>query len=425
MPLTAAHGALERTGLLLADDIHHGRAASHDVIDGLLATTVSLRATADDVGSLAAQHAVVTLALHLAMCGIGINLDFPDVPLLAAQPPLGVDGGLRSSVDTHLRETFPWVRLGPVDRYDATFTIGSSAPREPGEIVVTGTANRIIVGAAAEVAPNPWTRSSPLTAIAAGIAAAAHAVRIASTVTARTLNLPAPLVPRGPTVLALDLPPSGFVDLGEIPTVSAGAITNNALFALLRVADLAGRLRLFDDDQFDHPNYNRYPLLIASQLGEGKALATTRWSTDTLLIEPIPTRYFGGEAAGADRILVGADDIAIRWRAQDDTGRWLGVGATSHLFAQVSTHVPGSPCSGCVHPDDDDAIDVIPTISVVSGWVGLHLAIELLRDATRRGNPRVVSSFPLALNGSHAHAEHVPRPASRCPRGCEASRQTA
>lgn len=424
MPLNPAHNAVDRTGLLLADDIHRGRATKADVIDGLMATTVALRASTNDVATVSAQHAVVTLALHLAMCGIGIHLDFPDVPLAAPQPPLGADGGLRSLLDTHLRTTYPWVRLGPAGTYDVTFTIGNTPPRDPGDIVVTRSANRFIVAAATDAAPKPWAGSSPLTAIAAGIAAAAHAIRVASVVTARILGLPAPLLPTGPTSLDLDLPPTRRLDFGEVPTISAGAITNNALFALLRVPELSGRLHLFDDDDFDTPNYNRYPLMTAAQITEPKVLATAQWSTDTLVVAGTRRRYLGGEATGAERILVGADDIPVRWRAQDDAARWLGVGATSHLFAQVSTHLPGSPCAGCIHPRDDDGGGVIPTISVVSGWAGVLLGLELLRDAGERSHPRVISSFPLALNGSHAHAVHSPRSGSHCARGC-ASLRTA
>ena len=424
MPLTPADQALDRTALLLAADVHAGLISSSEVIEGLLATRIAVRVDAADLGAAPVQTAVVTLILHAAMNGIGVDLQFPDVPLAVPQPPL-IGGGLRSALDAHLQSAFPWVHRGAAGRYDAVFVIGGSAVHEPTDVLITGDRGSVAVGPAAALGhPPPWKDSSPFTAIAAGIAAAA--IRRASRRRAVDLGMPAPLFsPRSTTTFRLDLPGPPFRPLGLVPAVSTGAITHNLLYTALRVPGLTGAFRLFDPDLIEFSNFNRYPLVTSADVGQPKAIAAERYSNELLHISGIQVRYSGGEAAGADRIIVGADDIAVRWTAARDTARWLGVGATSHLFAQVSSHLPDSPCAGCVHPAEDDGDDVIPTISIVSGWAGLHLALELVRDASRPAVARVISSFALGLNGSHALSEHPPQPSPRCPLSCASSRLVA
>lgn len=424
--MTSAHQALDRTGRLLAADVHAGLISKSDAIDGLIATRIAIRVDAAELAAAPVQTAVVTLVLHAAMNGIGVDLQFADVPLAAPQPPLG-GSGLRSVLLAHLQTTFPWVHRGPTDRYDAVIVIGNSPVHEASDLLANGDQGTVTVGPAAVLGhPRPWRDSSPFTAVAVGIASAAEAVRRASRRTARDLGLPVPLLASGTTTaLTLDVPGPQVLPIGAVPSVSAGAITNNLLYAALRVPELAGAFNLFDPDVFEISNLNRYPLLTSTDLGERKAIATERWSNERLRISGAQQRYVGGEAAGADRMIVGADDIAVRWTAARDSGRWLGVGATSHLFAQVSSHLPGTPCAGCVHPAEDDGVDVIPTISIVSGWAGLQLALELARDAMGPATARVVSSFPLGLNGSHAMSEHPPRPSPRCPLSCTSSRLVA
>ena len=134
-------------------------------------------------------------------------------------------------------------------------------------------------------------------------------------------------------------------------------------------------------------------------------------------------RYKGGDTTGVAHMLIGADDIAVRWAAQRDLPRWLGIGATSHLFAEVSSHSADSPCAGCVHDHEDDPPAVIPTISVISGWAGVVMASELLHDvggASTAG--RMAWSFPLGLSGRSGHRFIPIPPNAQCPVDCTASR---
>jgi hypothetical protein len=80
--------ALTRTALLLESDAFGPNAEHEAIIDGLRATTVRIIADRRNVDSFAGQTALVTLYGQLAMMGLQIDLDVPETPLLAEQPPL-------------------------------------------------------------------------------------------------------------------------------------------------------------------------------------------------------------------------------------------------------------------------------------------------------------------------------------------------
>lgn len=422
MDLTPAN-ALDRTGLLLAADLHGGRIGAREVIDGLRSTNALIHATEREVRSPAAQHVVVTLALQLAMCGINIDLDIPDVELAVPQPPL-IESTLRSALVTHIGLTYPWIDLAPAGAPHVRYAIGASPPRSPDDIVISGTTASIEIGPAGAVDAKTWRGDWPISPIAAGIAGAAEAIHAASVRTAIAAGIQPPTRPPDPVRLHLDTTRIDRPHIGEVPIVSGGAITHGTLFTLLRVPGLAGDFEVFDDDHFETTNLNRYTLLTADQLGDLKAPSLSRWATSDLKITGNPHRYEGGERTGVDLMLVGADDIAVRWQAQDDCSGWLGIGATSHLFAMVSGHTPTSPCAGCIHNHEDERPDIIPTISIISGWAGLHLANELLRSIGQTA-PSLLWSYPLALTGQHGHLRPTPRTSPACRRQCDPSRHAA
>jgi len=422
MELTTVRQALDRTAVLLASDVHHGRATKEEVVEGLVTTRAVVHATEFELRSTAAQHTVVTLVLHLAMCGIGFELDLPDVVLNVPQPPL-TGATLRGALISHVAGTFPWVSLDPVDHPDVRFVIGATPPRHAADVVVAGTTTHIQVGQTSRVQARSWAGDWPVAPVAAGIAGAAHAVRVASVRTADLLGTDPPAFAGDFTDLDIDTSPITTPSLGHVPVISAGAMTHAGLHVLLRVPNLEANFQPFDDDIYDITNTNRYSLFTASDIEMPKATSLDRWGTDTMCINGVNRRYEGGEAAGNSRLLVGADDIGVRWTAQDDVTDWLGIGATSHLFAEVSVHIPGSPCAGCVHDHEDAAPAVIPTISIVSGWAGLHLANELLKsiDAPPRSN--MIWAYPLGLGGRHGHTALSPLPNPRCARSCPISKR--
>lgn len=275
------------------------------------------------------------------------------------------------------------------------------------------------------IAAAPWAGDWPIGAIAAGISAAAEALRYAIVNIALRAGhrVPAVITPgTSITAVCLGPQPTSPTNLGELTIISAGAVTQAAMYTLLRVPDVHGSASVYDDDVFEASNLNRYSLLVAEDLGRRKATQLGRWSNG-LTVEGMKERYRGGDTTGSARMLIGADDIAIRWAAQRDRPQWLGIGATSHLFAEVSSHSADTPCAGCVHDHEDDPPAVIPTISVISGWAGLLLASELLHDVG--GAPtagRMAWSFPLGLSGRSGHRFMPIPPNGQCPVDCTASR---
>ncbi len=123
----------------------------------------------------------------------------------------------------------------------------------------------------------------------------------------------------------------------------------------------------------------------------------------------------------AQTVMVGTDDIPSRWLAQRESPHWLGVGSTSHFLTITSSHLPGQPCAGCLHPYDDPANRIIPTVSFVSYWAGLLLAVRLLRHAAGQvldGREQQTYCVPLRLDQPYSYWQ---RPVSRhpqCPVGC-------
>lgn len=117
--------------------------------------------------------------------------------------------------------------------------------------------------------------------------------------------------------------------------------------------------------------------------------------------------------------MVGADDVEVRHRAQARRPEWLGVGATSHFLVLITEHPRGSACAGCAHVALGEDIAVIPTISIVSFWAGLLLALRLIARAGGRPYPlerQVTNFWPLCPESIFEHGLSRNR---RCPLGCE------
>lgn len=415
MELTAAN-ALDRTALLIRDDILGKRMSGEDIVAALLSEHVRITGSASSLATPSAQTATVALALQHVMSGIAVELDFPDVPLAAPQPPLS-GTHLHTALSQHIATTWPWAAQHAKGQPIASFFIGDTPPRGSEDIVVTGSLTEMAVGASGAVSGVAWVGDDPIGATAAGIAGAVLSLRA----TFRRMSMLAGIElahQTTATTITLDVRAApGRLSAGLVPVVSAGAITHGALFVLLRTNGLDATFRVFDRDILDVPNLNRYSLATAAYLNEPKVDGLALMATTDIEIVGEHRHYRAGDGRGADRILVGADDIPIRWTAQDDVGGWLGVGATSHLFAQVSTHTPGAACAGCVHPSDDDVPETIPTISVVSGWAGLLLAEEFLHSAPETDN-KLISAYPLGLGGRHALSSTPTRANDRCPRQC-------
>jgi molybdopterin/thiamine biosynthesis adenylyltransferase len=210
-----------------------------------------------------------------------------------------------------------------------------------------------------------------------------------------------------------------------VDVISAGAITNAALFALSRWTDIQGQLRVIDKDFGEESNLNRYAMLRRRDLGTAKAQVLARSSTGALTIEPVEERYTEEALLTigdlASRVLVGVDHIPSRWLAARHAPGWICVAGTTHFEVVVSEHGPQGPCAGCLHPRDDPGNADIPTVSFVSQLAGYLQAYRLIGNAlgVARSSPTLAAPFNLGAPRAMMSIGIAPRP--DCPVGCPAS----
>lgn len=422
--------ALARTALLIEVDIFPG-ADHHVIIDGLRATTARIISDRANIASPAGQTALVTLYAQLAMLGVQIDLDVPAARLAADQPPLrGSD--LLSGLLDYSADLLPGGSAHPFPIPDVTFALGDT-PAPPGAVRVSGTGWAATTGTQAPT--RCWQGSSPAGAMAVAAAAAAEGLRAAMPRIAERAGRPVPADPRWRTIpsrqVAIDLAryrADGSIRLGAVDVISGGAITNAALYALLRMPAVTAAMRIIEPDLLDLPNLNRYALARRSMMGWPKARALAAFQTPGIAITGHEQVFDDTTAARlapiAPRLLVGADRIPSRWDAQRAAGPgWVCAGSSSHDFVLVSAHPVGTACAGCVHPRDENLAGDIPTISFVSFWAGLIQALELIASATGRAPAwaRSTHVWPFGLDNPRGIHPFRQDPAPRCPVGCRAS----
>jgi hypothetical protein len=425
------YDALARTALLLERDVFVG-ADCRGIVDGLRGTTARIVANRSNVDTAAGQTALVTLYGQLAMMGLQIDLDIPAIGLVSAQPPLrGTDIG-RALVD-YSDDLLPGGSSRPTAAADITFALGDT-PAPAHAVRVGGTDWQATVGVGARA--SAWRGVVPVGAMAAAAAAAPDGLRVALSRIAEHLDIPAP----GEASLVLDVTRQVSIDLSnyavdgpvrldEVDCVSGGAITNAALYVLLRLPRLTGHMRITEPDILDYSNLNRYSLARRSQVRMRKAAVLEGLSTDGFEVSGLPVRFDDASMQSigsiAPRVLVGVDHIPSRWFVQAIAPEsWICIGASSHFFVLVSTHPSGGPCAGCVHPKDDAFQGDVPTISFVSFWAGLLQGLELIREAAGAPNrvAKSVNVWPLGLSGAHGFQTLTQGATDYCPVRCRSWR---
>jgi hypothetical protein len=196
--------------------------------------------------------------------------------------------------------------------------------------------------------------------------------------------------------------------LGAIDIVSAGAVSNAALFSLLRIPKVNGFIRIIEPQSYDLTNHNRCMLMSIDSCGKQKANDLLNYARPGLKLVSVTSTFQDAVANGslgtlAPYVLVGVDDIPTRWEAQAQAPSWLGVGATTHWCAMSSCHFLGNACARCLHPyDGGDGAQVAPTISFVSFWAGLWTAAYFIQALV--GSSTVAEQAfiaPTALDSAH------------------------
>lgn len=425
---------LHRT-ILLCRDFVADELSDEQIYARFSALRVLCVSDAANLSSHSGQTALVTLVCLLSRMGMQVGLSIPDVPLLWSQPPLEgtyLRRALIASSDTLM--TCASVRGDSRFNPDLVFILGDA------RIESCGVPSWRLWGAewfgglsqAGCAKASMWTGEWPIGAMVSAAEAACEAFK--TVVRALTLRHDrAEVYFRSVASCGWDFGsvavPEGSVRVGHVDLISAGAICQAALFVLMRVPHLEMWGCIFDDDFTTPSNLNRNMLATVRDSGP-KVDVVTRYCGPNLRLEAVRERFLRDSRQCrklASRALVGVDDIPSRWDAQRSSGGWLAVSGTSHFSVSSSSHGPGEPCCGCLHPTDDPGgADPIPTVSFVSFWAGLAMAVRLLRGAFCRpygDHEQHLWITPLRLDERHAAMWLRVAPRRDCPVRCLASQR--
>ncbi len=418
---------LSRTRLLLQTDF--GIADPAIIMRALFQPCILLVADQSIISTFAGQVAVSTAAMQCVRSGHSVYIDAPDAPLIGYQPPMS-GRSFHEAIDSVADQLIDGVsiKIGkPLIPADIAFVFGGSFE---GRV----SARRVIsVGCtnwSGSICDTPkkarWTATQwPMGALVAATLVAAEAFKITGRVLLPLSDRAGEFAPSFAPLREAEFrlcreDTSLCADIGNVDIVSAGAITNAALYALLRVPGIAGSGRAFDRDVSDHSNRNRNALLLGPSVGHAKVNLFASLSRG-FQIDPVQ-RHFEDSDLGdlADRVIVGVDDIPTRWLLASAGVGWMGVGATTHFKAMSSVHYPLSGCAACLHPYDEPLDGPIPTVAFSSFLAGLMVVAELLSDVGGSYQFASRQTFVESLYPANIHRMKVPA-IFDCPAQCAAS----
>lgn len=430
--------ALSRTLLLCRDEevVGTNRPSDDALVKAFAETRVLLVADERNLAAPSGQHAMVGLVNQVGRLGVDLKLAMPEVPVIGSQPPLrGVR--LRSGLLNLSLDLIPgrcMIETDPSEPADIVIILGDSDwhGSAPHAIRMVGDdwSGGIVP---AEVPAGRWTSSFPIGGLIAAGVATPEPFKSTLRALARMLPQPVPTdyleaVTRATVRLAPEGTPTGSYALGDVDLISGGAIANSALLPLLHLPDARAHVRIIEPEVLDLSNLNRYGLARCSDVGRRKTALLGAYSHRDFTITGIDAPYNVDTALElgplAPRVLVGTDDIPSRWTVQRAWPEWMAVGATSHFIAIASAHRPGEACAGCVHPRDDPDPRRIPTVSFVSAWAGLLLAVRLMRSASEHGSLLGQQTYcaPLRFDSATAVLQMGVTRRSDCPVRCSATR---
>jgi ThiF family len=344
-----------------------------------------------NLSSHSGQTTLVTLVSLLSRMGMQVGLSIPEVALLSPQPPLlglSLRESLIASSETLI--TGATVHCDSDFNPDVIFVLGDSKLDAHHAVSwrLNGTSHSGALAMEGISAPCAWTAEWPVGAMVSAALAANEAFKhVMRRIPLRDQAVQVFFEASRSCHWNFDsVPlPKEAVDLGHVDLISAGAVAQATLYALMRFPKIQLRGRVFDDDLTVASNLNRNMLSTVSDVGQPKVHVVARRCATKLQIEPVPYRFFGksfGILELCQRVLVGVDDIPSRWEVQRHAPGWVAVSGTSHFSVSSSAHSVGEPCCGCLHPVDDPAgANPIPTVAFVSFWAGLAMAVRLLREA--------------------------------------------
>jgi hypothetical protein len=421
---------LDRT-ILLCRDYVSDEVSDASICQSLQSVHVLCVADAANLSSHSGQSCLTTVVSLLSRMGMQVALAIPEVSMIRRQPPFQ-GTGLRDSLLVSSDKLISGATVQePSSKHkpDLVFVLGDSAREE--RICPTWRLSgsewhgAITQGAA----PVPrWTAEWPIGGMTSAVLAAGEAFKYVM----RRL----PLRSKEDLVFFEPSPdsnwnfgsipvPARMLDLGAVDFISGGAISQAALYALLRLPYVRIAGRIFDDDVTSQTNFNRNMLTVVSDADLEKVRLVAGRCSPEFNLTPEFQRFVAGAPEArqmAPYVLVGVDDIPSRWQVQRCTQGILIVSGTSHFSISASCHGPGEPCCGCQHPvDDPDGPTAIPTVSFISFWAGLAMAVRLIRrvvGASYSLDRQHLWLTPLRMEQPHAAVWSPVAPRKDCPVRC-------
>lgn len=426
---------LNRTILLCRDYIASGL-SDEEICHSFQSLQVLCVSDRRNVSSHSGQTGLVTLISLLARMGAQVGLAVPDVAMLAPQPPLS-----GTSLRTALIGSSKSMLTGATVRDDSDFSpdiifVLGDTKIDNTSVPVWRLSGDYWLGALAlegTAPPRAWIGDWPIGSMVSAALGAGEAFKFVM----RRL----PFRDKFNRIYfessafcewdfgVVPIPEAG-VHFGEVDVISAGAICQAALYALVRLPRCHMWGRIFDDDVTSASNLNRNMLTLVSDIEAKKVQVVARGCSPSIRLEAISEHFVGKISETrelAPRVLVGVDDIPSRWAVQRMALGWVAVGGTSHFSLSSSAHNADEPCSGCLHPvDDPGGMNPIPTVSFISFWSGLAMTVRLIREAFESPYSRDRQHLwltPLRMDLPYAGI-WSPVPLRRdCPVPCSASRR--
>lgn len=423
---------LDRTVRLVRESVPEN-VTDEEIIRHFQSFHVSCLVDAANLSTYVGQTALITFVSLVARMGIQIHLEVPEVKLVGRQPPLQkeflVEGLLEFGNDLIPGSSITRTSARPSNMqfiFGDTPYVSYQTPawRLSGHDWVGKLSQTDLVG-------NQWTAAWPIGAMTAAALAAGEVYKavIRQIGPLEEQSLFFEIVREATWNWGGDCPIDLDLDCGLVDLVSAGAIGQAAMYVLLRVPGLRMFPRIFDDDVVDGTTLNRGMLTRFSDIDRHKADLIAHSNESQVVPVKLDRDALLRYAPTAPSVLVGVDDIPSRWEVQRATMGWLGVGGTSHYGTITSSHRPGEACAGCLHwKDDPEDLQFLPTVSFVSFWAGLALAVRFLRHKLGRPYPRDKQSLwlvPLRMDDPNAGWWSPVSPHKDCPVGCGAARADA
>ena len=186
----------------------------------------------------------------------------------------------------------------------------------------------------------------------------------------------------------------------SVSMIGAGALGGPC--ALYLAAAGVGAIEIWDDDAVDRSNLQRQVQFADSDIGAQKAetLARKLKAQNPDLEVTIQNSRFDQAATPRGSILIDAtDNYETRFelnRLAHASGRLLVSGAASRWSGQVSVYASGvqenAPCYQCFVPEmppDAEACDEVGVVGALTGMVGTHMALEVIKLVADAGTPLI------------------------------------